>query len=369
MKKTRLILIPFLTLLIATMFVVSCTKDEEAPAPLVKITGKITYKDPAGSTANAAGAVVYMAKSSAPTTTYDKSTIADASGNYFFDGLAAGSYFVNAVYKTDNKNVTSRLDGLTFTTEAGAVVIVAAVDVTQDMTLVSIGQSGATIEALAANYAWNGTTAFANTGAWIYDAVHSTLSFEFPYRGNEADFVGTISQVSKFVVNFDPANLAASTIDVEVDLASINTRAPGGRDNRTTVADTPLFSPLTQFTELGCIMGTFGITADNAVPTEAAPQKITVDTDRYAQFKSTSIAKYGDGYVAKGNLKFNGFTFPIDLWFKAVPSWLDPSNSRKYSGFEGRFLMAVKKDFGIISGNINDAVVKNQIGIVLYKQM
>lgn len=363
MKTIRLI--PTLTLLIAMLFVVSCSEDEK---PLVKLTGKITFTDPTGASANAAGAVVYLATGSVATTTYEQSTIADANGMFTFSNLAPNSYYINSVYQTDNKNKTARLDGLTFTTAEGAVVTVGESDVTQDLALVSVGQTGATIEALAVNYAWTGTT-FANTGAWTYDATHSPVSFEFPYRGQEAEFVGAFSQLSKFVVNFDPANLAGSTIDVELDAASINTRAPGGRDNRTTVADNPLFSPLTQFTELGCIMGTFNITADNATPTDAAPQTITLDADRYAKFKSTSIAKYGDGYVAKGNLVFHGFTVPIELLFKAAPAWLDTSNNRKYSGFEGKFMMAAKKDFGITSTSVNDAVLRIQISIVVYKQL
>ena len=364
MKTVKLI--PILTLLFTMIFVVRCSDD--APAPLVKISGKVTFTNAVGQTANAAGAVVYLAKSAVATTTYDQTAIADATGAYSFSNLSADSYYVNATYKTDNKNLTARLEGMSFTTTAGAIVAVSNVDVTQDLTLVSIGQSGSTIEALVSNYTWTGS-AFANTGAWIFDAVHSSLQFEFPFRGTQGDFSGGFSQINKFVVSFDPANLASSTINVEVDLASINTRTPGGRDNRTTVADTPSFNPLTQFTELGCIAGTFGITANNAAPTDAVPQAITVDTDRYAKFASTSIAKYGDGYVAKGNLIFNGFTVPIELSFKAIPAWLDASNNRKYSGFEGKFLMAAKKDFGITSSNVADAILKIQTGIVLYKQM
>ena len=364
MKTVKLI--PILTLLFSMIFVVRCSDD--APAPLVKISGKVTFTNAVGQTANAAGAVVYLAKSAVATTTYDQTAIADATGAYSFSNLSADNYYVNATYKTDNKNLTARLDGMSFTTAAGAIVAVSNVDVSQDLILVSIGQSGSTIEALVSNYAWTGS-AFANTGAWAFDAAHSPLQFEFPYRGNEADFSGGFSQINKFVVNFDPTNLASSTINVEVDLASINTRTPGGRDNRSTVADNPSFNPLTQFTELGCIAGTFGITADNAVPSEAAPQAITIDTDRYAKFASTSIAKYGDGYVAKGNLIFRGFTVPIELTFKVVPAWLDASNNRKYSGFEGKFTMAPKKDFGITSTSVNDAILKIQASIVLYKQM
>jgi polyisoprenoid-binding protein YceI len=368
MKTVRLISI--LTLLFTMLFVTDCTKKDD-PIPLVKISGKVTYTNPAGQPANAAGAIVYLAKSATATTTYDQTTIADANGAYSFSNLSSGSYYLNSTFYTANKNVSARLDGLNFTTAAGAIVSVASVDVAQDLALVSVGQSGATIKALDANYAWTGSV-FANTGSWTFDAAHSPVQFEFPYRGNEGEFSGGFSQINKFVVNFDPANLASSTIDVEVDLASVNTRTPGGRDNRTTIADNPTFSPITLFTELGCISGTFGITADNAVPTEGVPQTITADVDRYAKFKSTSIAKHGDGYVAQGNLVFHGFTVPIELLFKVVPAWLDnpvvgTPNGRTYSGFEGKFIMAPKKDFGISNSSLNDAILRIQISIVMYK--
>jgi polyisoprenoid-binding protein YceI len=372
MKTIRLI--PTLTLLIAMLFVVSCSEDEK---PLVKLTGKITFTDPTGASANAAGAVVYLATGSVATTTYEQSTIADANGMFTFSNLAPNSYYINSVYQTDNKNKTARLDGLTFTTAEGAVVTVGESDVTQDLALVSIGQSGATFEALAVNYSYSATATapagvatpgnYVNTGAWTYDGTHSPIAFEFPYRGQEADFFGAFSQLSKFVVNFDAANLATSTIDVEIDVASINTRNAGGRDPRTTVADNPPFNPTTLFTEYGCIFGTFGIAAATT-PTDAVPQTIS-DTDRYAQFKSTSIVKYGDGYIAKGNVVFHGFTVPVDLMFKQSAVWLDTSNNRKYSGFEGKFTMAAKKDYGITSSSVNDALIKIQISIVVYKQL
>jgi polyisoprenoid-binding protein YceI len=365
MKTVKLI--PILTLLFTLLFVIECTKKDD-PIPLVKISGKVTYTNPSGQAANAVGAIVYLAKGATATTTYEQTTIADANGAYSFSNLTTGSYYLNSTFYTANKNVTARLDGVNFTTASGAIVAITNVDAVQDLALVSVGQSGTAIEALAANYAWTGS-AYANTGAWTFDAAHSPITFEFPYRANEAEFSGSFSQVNKFLVNFDPANLATSTIDVEVDLASINTRTPGGRDNRTTVADNPTFSPLTSFTELGCIAGTFGITADNATPTDAAPQPITADADRYAKFTSTSIAKYGDGYVAKGNLIFHGFTVPIELMFKAVPAWLDASNNRKYSGFEGKFVMKAKTDFGITSSSLNDAVLKIQVSVVMYKQL
>src|SRR6478609_1096427 len=179
-------LIPILTLLFTMVFVMRCSNDE-TPAALVKLTGKITYMDPAGQTGNAAGAVVYLATGTAATTTYEQSTIADANGLYTFSNLPANSYYINSVFKTDNKNVNARLTGMSFTSAEGAIIAITNVDATQDLALTSVGQSGATIEALAVNYTWTGT-AFANNpstaaGTWQIDALHSPVQFEFPYRG------------------------------------------------------------------------------------------------------------------------------------------------------------------------------------------
>lgn len=368
-------LIPTLTLLVTMLFVVQCSKDE-TPDPLVKITGKISFTNPAGQTANAAGAVVYLATGSVATTTYEQSTIADANGTYTFSNLPANSYFVNSVYKTDNKNVTGRLDGVTFTTLEGAVVTVSNVDVAQDLTLVSIGQSGTGIGPVVGNYIWDAASSkfLQNTasGVWQIDAAHSMVNFEFPYRGAEGDFNGSFKQINKFVVNFDPANLTTSTIDVEVDMASIDTRTPGGRDNLTTVASNPSFDPTTLFTKLGCVAGTFGYTTDAPITTGAPSQLITTSANRYAKFKSTSIEKYGNGYIAKGNLIFYGVTLPINMMFVRIPDWVDApisgtTNGRTYSGFEGKFQFSPSADFGIKNSSLNAAAVKIQISIVGYK--
>lgn len=354
-----------LLLLFAFLLFTKCSEDETVVTPLSTLSGKVTFTNASGVAANASGAIVSLEDVTASTTV---STVADNLGDFRFDNLAAGSYNLSGSYYSENKNVAGRLDGLTFATATDVTVEIVSADVSQNLTLVSVGQSGAAFEALSAAYSWTGS-AYANTGAWIFDNVHSSVVFEFAYRGNEADFTGSFGQTSKFNVSVDPANLAAASIDVEIDLASINTRTPGGRDNRTTVADNPPFNPLTMFTELGCIAGTFGITADNATPSEGTPQPITLNAKRYAKFTSTSVSKYGDGYVAKGNLVFNGVTKATELWFKMVPAWTDPSNNRKYSGFEGKLLMKAKADFAITSSNINDAVVKIFISTVLYKQL
>lgn len=364
MKTAKLI--PILTLLFTMVFVMRCSNDNEPAPPLVKISGNITYINPTGQTANAAGAVVYLAKSATATTTYDQTTIADANGVYTFSNLSADSYYLNAIFRTDNKNVTARLDGLSFTTETGAIVIVNNIDVTQDLALVSSGQTGT--ELIQSAYGWDvASSTYKNTGAWTFDQVHSPVEFQFPYRGQEADFKGMFMQVSKFALTFDAANLASSSIVAEIDLASVNTGVPGGRDvNRVSSTGTAsVFQPATQFTGLGCIPGTFGITADPA----SSPITITSDPDRYATFTSASIEKYGDGYLAKGNLIFNGKTVAVGLIFKYIAPFTDTSvtPNKKYVSFEGKLEMNAKTDFAINSSSVGDAAVIIYITVNLNK--
>jgi polyisoprenoid-binding protein YceI len=361
-----------ISLLVVFLTLTKCSEDDTAPIALSELSGKVTYTNASGTSANAIGAIVVLEDVATSTSV---STVANGTGDFSFDNLIAGDYKLSSIYYTDNKNVSGRLDGLNFSTAEDVAVTIESSNVTKDLSLVSVGQSGTAIEALAADYSWNAETSlFTNVGAWTFDNAHSPTIFQFAYRGVEADFSGSFGQTNKFKVNMDPANLATASIEVEVDLASVNTRTPGGRDNRTTIADNPTFSPLTMFTELGCIASTFGVTADNAPPTEIAPQMITADPDRYAKFSShnstsTNITKYGDGYLAKGNLVFFGQSKPVELYFKIVPAWVDttPDPDRKYSGFEGKFVFNAKNLFGVTSSSLNAADIRIYVSTVLYK--
>lgn len=363
MKTLRLV--SLITLVFTFLTVVRCSDSKSDPAPLGTLSGTAIYPNSSGTNVAAPGANVTLVGTSQVLV-----AVTDATGKYTFPNLAAGNYTLHSSFYTQPTNTGGRLDGLNFATAADVAVTMGSANITQDLEMVTVGQTGADFDVLDINYAWTGT-AYANTGAFLHDATHSPINFEFAYRGKEADFTGTFSQLNLVDINFDVANPATSSINVSIDVASFDTRSPGGRDPRTTVADTPLFSPLTQFTEYGCIINTvFGIATDDGIaPTDGAPKTITTDTDRYATFVSTSIAKLGDGYVAKGNLVFHGFTVPIEMWFKQVAAWTDPSNNRRYSGFEGKFLMDAKNKWGITSSSLNDAIVKIQISLVCYKQL
>lgn len=358
MKTLRLFSIS-LTLFFVLGLAVQCS-DDPATVALSSISGSVTYPDGAGAPLAAGGAVVTLFSTTPEVV--NMQVISDANGNYSFDNLVAATYTLAAYYDTDNKNNSGRLTGLRFSIGATEVVL-AAENVTQDLALVSGGQTA--IPAIVANYAWDGTNSKYDqpaTPAWQFDNNHSLVSFEFPYRGAQADFSGAFKQMHKFVVSFDPANLAGSSIDVEIDLASVDTRTPGGRDNRTTVDDNPPFSPTTDFMELGCIAGTFGITPDNTITPDVTPSKITTNTNRYAKFTSSAIKAYGDGYLAKGDLTFMGITKSTDLWFKTVAPLIIGTNTR--TGFEGRLIIKPKADYTLTSGNIEDAPVTINISIV-----
>ncbi|MDH5250667.1 MAG: YceI family protein [Cyclobacteriaceae bacterium] len=353
-------LIPILTLLFVLVFAVRCSDDSSStPTPLFGISGKVTYPDAGGAATAANGAVVTLSSSS-PSVSME--AIADASGNYKFSNLEAATYTLSAIYDTDNKNNSARLDGLRFTVEDVEVVVSTAA-VTQNLALTSPGQVAT--PAIVANYTWDEAQekyVQPAAPAWQFDNNHSLVTFEFPYRSAQADFIGSFKQMHKFVVDFDPADLAGSSIDVEVDMASVDTRTPGGRDNLPEIADNPVFSPSTVFTKLGCIAGDI---IESGITTDAGG--LLVNANRYAKFSSTDITKYGDGYLAKGNLIFHGSTKAIELWFKALPPF-DSTNSNgtvtTRTGFEGRFMMDAKNDFGVTSSSVNGADVTITISVV-----
>jgi hypothetical protein len=243
------------------------------------------------------------------------------------------------------------MDGLRFTITPLDVTLGSS-DVTQNLALASTGQTG--ILAMDINYAWSdATSSYVRSGSWRFEDTRAPIQFEFRYRDATADFIGNFSQLNKFVLNFDPANLASSNIEAIVDLTSFNTRSPGGRDP---ISSTGGFNPLTVFNDDGCMWGALGMPAQSFPTAFSGPE-------RYSSFTSTNITAYGDGYLAKGNLVWLGITLPIEMWFKAIPATLD-AGGQTYYGFEGRFIMNPKADFDFESSSLNDADVNIQISII-----
>lgn len=87
-----------LIIALGSMFMfTACSEEEVGLDEGVSISGKVTYTD-----GNAAGAFVYIAYGTAEATTdFDQVTVADENGNYHFDGLNNGDYYVDAVYTNE----------------------------------------------------------------------------------------------------------------------------------------------------------------------------------------------------------------------------------------------------------------------------
>ena len=351
MKKLRLILMAGLA--VTFLFAVSqCSEDD--PVTLYSISGKVTYPDFNGATADAAGAVIYLAQGTEATTAYEWATIADGSGNYTFKDLQPGDYWMWAVYDTKNTNVPeARVDRAIFTGE-GATMTLSA-NATQNVALTSLGQDDAM------------TVNTMDGGDWGSDISHSNVDFEFPYDKQEGEDAYNATYTGRLTgfdigVKFDPNDLGSSSITAEVDMLSVNTSSPGGRDPLWTTDandDVVLWQDVDGNYDLGCISGYYAIDSPD-------------DPDRTATFTSSSIEEYADGYVAKGTMKFAGNEGTVNLFFKFLPGFQAPNRQQvltQYSSFEGFFDFAAKDVFGVESSHVQDADVTVRISYQVTKAL
>ncbi len=138
------------------------------------------------------------------------------------------------------------------------------------------------------------------------DQSHSETAFQIRHlvtkvRGQFDDFAGTI--------NFDPANLAGSSVDFKIKTASINT-SHADRDKHLRAPD-------------------------------------FFDVEKYPEitFKSAAFHKEGDTYHVTGNLTMHGVTKEITLPVHFLGEAKDPWGKTR-AGFEAEITLD-RKDFGI----------------------
>ena len=330
MKNANLITKLAAVIMVAILFV-RCSEDTPAPVNYT-ISGNVTYPDFNGTATAADGAVVYVSidGSANPTAT----TVANTSGDYVFAELPNGTYTVWANFDNQNtNNAGGRMMNVMFMGE-GVEVVLADANATQNIALASAGQQ----EAVSVN---------TNEGGdWNQDWNHSVVRFEFPYDQENAPYSGQF-KTKEIYVNFNPSDLANSTISAEIDLLTIYTDSPGGRDPLYNSDGTFYQDPADDSYKLGCISGTFGVSSPD-------------DTDRYATFESTSIEAYGDGYLATGPMVFNGVTSDVHVFFQYIPGF-DGTNRggdpTRFSSFQASFDFAAKAVYGIESGHVLDADV------------
>lgn len=340
--KTIKTLSLFTLAIMVSIFLVKCNDDDSVT--LYDVTGKVTYPDFSGSATDAAGAIVYLGTTEG-SMAYEASALADANGNYKFANLTAGDYFIWANYDTKNRNLENARVASTLFISAQNPVAVSAAS-TLNVELVSMGQE----EAEAVN-TYEG-------GDWNSDLSHSNVDFEFPYDADNATYTGRFAEF-EFAANFDPANLGSSEITGTIDVLSIKTNSPGGRDALYNADGTFWQDPETDEYDLGCVSGTFGV---------SSPE----DDTRYATFTSSSIEAYGDGYLAKGNMNFNGSTSNINFFFKFIPGFTGTNRQgveTQFSSFEGFFDFAALADFGIESSHVQEEDVTVRISYQVTKPL
>ena len=121
--KARIIFSMFLATVLV-MGITSCSTSPGFAPKTAMIKGVVTYEG-----GNAAGAIISIAfDASEATSEFDYSTVANGNGEYSFEGLAKGKYYVDAEF-TDN-------NGFTFTTGGYLIEIGGKKsEVSQDITL------------------------------------------------------------------------------------------------------------------------------------------------------------------------------------------------------------------------------------------
>ncbi len=159
---------------------------------------------------------------------------------------------------------------------------------------------------------------------WAIDAAHSSVNFSIrhfftPVPGNFKAFTGSIK--------FDPANLAGSSIDVSIDVTSVNTQ----NERRDGHLRTPDFFDAQQF------------------PTMT--------------FRSTSIEKTGDNtFVAVGTLRIKDVTKTIRLPFTYLGSMPHPRGGQ-VAGFKSE-LQILRNDYGVGTGSyVETGMIGNEVDI------
>ena len=321
------------------------------------ISGLVKYPDYNNAMVIAKGAVVYLYSGTSATGTLVGTTFADASGKYTFSHLAAGSYFLTSKYNTENSNFKN-INGINFVTNPGYGVSLADVDLTKDIDLVSYVSAPTSL-----NISLDSTQNGYRQVTW---EIHSKMDFTFPDHVTGAELPGgfNVFKVDRFA--FDAANPTSTKNHISgyVTLSSINT-----------------FEPVRDELAEGCVRKTLGVDTLNA--TTPIPETDT------ARFTSTSIERYGDGYLAHGTLtafyksdgntpgypidSANGYTGPYnqmvtkncDLYFVYQGHNLYPSgaNYKRCFIFEGQFVIKPLTDYYISSSHFGtgDILVRTHV--------
>jgi len=181
----------------------------------------------------------------------------------------------------------------------------------------------------ASLFAQNGSDAATVATKWNIDRSHTNVTFNIRHF-----FTPVVGKFKTHTIdlNFDPDNLAASKVNVEIDITSVDT-GNSNRDNHLQSGD---------FFE-----------------SEVHP-KMT--------FASSSITKTGDNtYVMAGELKIKDVAKQVEIPFTLLGVQDHPTRENTLvAGFESSFTLN-RLEYGVGSGNwVSTAVVSDELTVNLF---
>jgi polyisoprenoid-binding protein YceI len=169
------------------------------------------------------------------------------------------------------------------------------------------------------------STAGAQTSTWVPDKAHCEVDFSVLHM-SLSNVHGRFGNIGGAVV-LDESDLARSSVDVTIDLNSVDTGV-GARDS---VLKSSSFFDVDQF------------------PT--------------ATFVSTSVAKTSGGLTVNGNLTLHGVTKAVVLWVEGPNGPIMSMDHKPHSGFSATGSIS-RSAFGIASG-YPTAVVGDDIKLTI----
>ena len=186
--------------------------------------------------------------------------------------------------------------------------------------------------AIAAGLLFCGFQAYAQRAAYTMDPAHSEVDFAIRHMG-----ISTVHgrfAVKDGVIDFDPKNVADSSVMATIDVTTVDT----GVAQRDTHLKSPDFFDVAKY------------------PT--------------ATFKSTRIVPAGDGYDVIGELTLHGVTKPVTLQVDAPGGPVNGMGNKQHMGFSATATVN-RLDFGIGAKYPNAALsdeVKLTIDVDAVKQ-
>lgn len=203
----------------------------------------------------------------------------------------------------------------------------------------------------------NGTSSTGLTaGQWYVDKSHSNVMWETKYYQSGAMLTGRFNMFNIFV-KFDEANPANTKVKAYVKLSTFNT----GESGRDGLWKNGTYTSTDYMVKGGCGMTYMGVSFDTTWVDSVNYTLLPKATSDTAWFTSTSVSKYGDGFLVKGDLKFRGVTKSVDMYMdntsKSTTTSSTDGTKVDRVGLYGSFTMNANTVFGVNSTSINDEVL------------